>query len=245
MVHALIFAGGMGTRMKSEDLPKQFIEVDGKAIIIRTLEHFSHHNEVDKIVIVCVESWIDYLLELLKINAITKVSAVIPGGRTGYDSIHNGLIEIAGTATDEDIVLICDGVRPVLTKELISNCIKMTYQYGSAVPVVSSIDSVLVSANGQSCRQNMPRKDIYITQAPQGYFIKNILWAHNQAEYIGKTTPVSSADLMIELGKEIYLFEGDRDNIKVTTPEDLQTLRAHYYYSHYKHFAMEELKYGL
>ncbi|MCD7909373.1 MAG: 2-C-methyl-D-erythritol 4-phosphate cytidylyltransferase, partial [Clostridium sp.] len=115
MVHALIFAGGMGTRMKSEDLPKQFIEVDGKAIIIRTLEHFSHHNEVDKIVIVCVESWIDYLLELLKINAITKVSAVIPGGRTGYDSIHNGLIEIAGTATDEDIVLICDGVRPVLT----------------------------------------------------------------------------------------------------------------------------------
>lgn len=246
MVHALIFAGGTGTRMKSADIPKQFIEVDGKPIIIRTLEHFSNHTEVDSIVIVCVEDWIDYLENLIKNYSIKKINCIIAGGSSGYASIHNGVLKISNSASMEnDIVLICDGVRPILTPLLISICIRDAKMYGTAVPVVPSIDSVLISDDGKGCNKNISRKKVYITQAPQGYKLKEILWAHQQAEKIGKTNTVSSADLMIELGHEVHIFIGERDNIKVTTPEDLDTLRSHYYYDHYKTFVREELKYDL
>lgn len=245
MVHALIFAGGTGTRMKSADIPKQFIEVDGKPIIIRTLEHFSKHMEVDSIVIVCVESWIGYLENLIKHYSIKKVAYIVAGGNTGYESIHNGLLKIAEHAANDDIVLICDGVRPVLTQTLISICIKDAEQYGTAVPVVPSIDSVLISNDGNSCSKNISRREVYITQAPQGYKIEKIMLAHQQADKMGKTNIVSSADLMIELGYDIHIFIGERANLKVTTPEDLETLRSHYYYGHYKTFAREELRYEL
>ena len=244
MVHALIFAGGTGTRMKSADIPKQFIEVDGKAIIIRTLENFSHHEEIDNIVVVCLESWLDHLETLLKQYHVSKVSACIPGGDSGHQSIHNGLVKIAETAKPEDIVLICDGVRPVVSRELISNCIAETQKHETAVPVVPSIDSVLYSEDGHSCSKSMPRKAMFITQAPQGYTMKKIMWAHDEAERRGILNPISSSELLIELGEEVRLFLGERDNIKVTTPEDLDTLRSHYYYTRYKQFAREELKYG-
>lgn len=244
MVHALIFAGGTGTRMKSADIPKQFIEVDGKPIIIRTLENFSHHEEVDHIVVVCLESWMDHLENLLKQYHVTKVSAVIPGGDSGHQSIHNGLVKIAESAKPEDIVLICDGVRPVVSSELISNCIAEAQKHETAVPVVPSIDSVLYSEDGLSCAKSMPRKSMFITQAPQGYTVRKIMWAHDEAERRGILNPISSSELLIELGEEVRLFSGERDNIKVTTPEDLDTLRSHYYYTRYKQFAREELKYG-
>lgn len=142
MVSAMIFAGGVGVRMKSGDIPKQFIEVDGKPIIIRTLENFQAHAQVDEIVVACLESWIDRLKEyILKYN-ITKVKSVVKGGANGHGSIHNGLVEINKTALPDDIVLICDGVRPLLSEKLISDCIATARAYETAVPVTPSIDSV-------------------------------------------------------------------------------------------------------
>ncbi len=243
MVHAMLFAGGTGTRMKSANVPKQFIEVDGKPIIVRTLEKFDRHPLVDDIVIACIANGIDHLKSLIEKYHIHKVRAIVPGGASGYESIHNGVMKVAETAKDTDIILICDGVRPVITEQLISQCIELAVEHETAVPVVKSIDSVLISKDGHTCNKNMPREEMYITQAPQGYTMRKILWAHEEAERRGIINPTSSADLMIELGETIHIFIGDRDNIKVTTPEDLYKLRSHYYYEHYKRFAREEFCY--
>lgn len=245
MVSAMIFAGGVGARMKSVDIPKQFLEVDGKPIIIRTLENFQNHTQVDEIVVSCLESWIDKLQEYITQYNITKVKTVVPGGANGHGSIHNGLVEINKTALPDDIVLICDGVRPLLSEKLISDCIATARAYETAVPVTPSIDSVLVSPDGKHCGKSMPRNEMFITQAPQGYTMRKIMWAHDEAERRGITNPTSSSELLIELGEEVHIFIGDRNNIKVTTPEDLSSLRAYYYYSRYKNFAREELMYGI
>lgn len=243
MVHAMIFAGGTGTRMKTENIPKQFIEVDGKPIIIRTLENFEEHPFVDDIVISCIASGIEHLKRLIEQYRIKKVKAIVPGGANGFESIHNGVVKVAEDADEKDIILICDGVRPVMSEQLISDCIELAKEHETAVPVVRSIDSVLVSENGSTCNVNMPRENMYITQAPQGYTLRKILWAHDEAARRGLVNPTSSADLLIELGETVHIFIGERDNIKVTTPEDLFTLRSHYYYEHYKRFAKEEFRY--
>lgn len=241
MVTAMLFAGGVGSRMKSDDLPKQFLKVAGKPIIIRTIGHFEKHPEVDDIVIACKEDWIDYLNGLIDDYGIKKVRAVIPGGENGYQSIHNGVLETAKVATNpDDIILICDGVRPMLSEELISNCIRITKECGTAVPVTPSIDSLLYSEDGETCGKSYKRSSMYVTQAPQGYTMEKILWAHNEAEKRGITNPVSSSELFIELGHDVRLFQGERTNIKVTTPEDMDTLRASFFYKHFKAFAEEE-----
>lgn len=242
MINVLIFAGGVGARMKSKEIPKQFLTVEGKPIIIHTLENFSNHSMVDNIVVVCLESWIDELKYQIEKYSVKKVVGIIPGGKTGFQSIHNGLERIAETSNDDDIVLICDGVRPMLSEELITTCIEDTKIYGTAVPVTPSIDSVLYSEDGVKCSKNMERKNIYITQAPQGYRMKIIMDAHAEAMEKGVES-VSSGDLMIELGHEIHIFKGIRENIKVTTPEDMNILRATQYYEHFKNFSREELQY--
>lgn len=244
MVTALIFAGGVGSRMKSREIPKQFLTVEGKPIIIHTLEHFSNHDLVDSIVIVCLESWIDELKYQIEKYSVKKIVGILPGGKTGFQSIHNGLVRIAETAKDDDIVLICDGVRPMLSEDLITTCIEDAKTYGTAVPVTPSIDSVLYSEDGLNCGKNIERKKVFITQAPQGYKMKVIMDAHNDAINRGIES-VSSGDLMIELGQEIHIFKGMRENIKVTTPEDLKALRATQYYEHFKSFSREELQYQI
>ncbi len=245
MVSAMIFAGGVGERMKSADIPKQFLEIEGKPIIIRTLEHFSNHSEVDAIVISCIESWIDVLKEQIKKFNISKVVDIVPGGSNGHESIHNGLVRVQEYSKPEDLVLICDGVRPILTEELISTCIADTRKYQSAVPVTPSIDSVLYSEDGVMCGKSFVRSTTYITQAPQGYTMEKIMWAHAEAKRRNIDSPTSSSELLIELGEQVHIFTGIRDNIKVTTPEDLHVLRATEYYTHFKNFAKEELKYGI
>ena len=245
MVHVVIFAGGVGARMKSLDIPKQFIDVEGKPIIIRTLENFANHPSVDDIVISCLADKIDYMWDLIAKYKIHKVTSVVKGGENGHGSIQNGLVEVQKFSKDNDIVLICDGVRPLISKQLISDCIETAEQYETAVPVTPSIDSVLQSEDGETCSKSLPRKQMYITQAPQGFKMKRIMDAHDKAEELGITNPISSSELLIELGQTVHIFKGERDNIKVTTPEDLQFLRSRYYYKSFKNFAKEELKYGL
>ena len=243
MVTACIFAGGVGRRMKSTDMPKQFLTIGKKPIIIRTMEHFEKHPEVDHIVVACKEEWIDYLNKLIEEFGLTKVAAVVPGGANGYQSIHNGVMKTAEIMKDpEDIILICDGVRPMLTEKLISDSISYAAKYETAVPVTPSIDSLLFSEDGQECGKSYERSSMYITQAPQGYTMRKILWAHNEAEKRGIDNSVSSSELLIELGEKVHLFIGERSNIKVTTPEDLEMLRATYYYREMRSFADEEVQ---
>lgn len=246
MITAILFAGGSGVRMQSSDLPKQFLEVGGKPIIIHTMEHFANHPWVDGIVIACKEDWIDYLIDLIEQFHVRKVKAIVPGGENGFGSIHNGVVATAEFSKNpDDLILICDGVRPMLSKKLITDCIEHTKKYRSAVPVTPSIDSLLFSTDGESCAKSYDRNTMYVTQAPQGYTMERILWAHDEAYKRGILNPVSSSELFIELGEPVHIFKGERFNIKVTTPEDLITLRAQFYYENYKKFAKEELKYGI
>ena len=168
MVTAMLFAGGIGARMQSSDLPKQFLEVGGKPIIVHTMEHFARHPQVDGIVIACKEDWIDYLVELIQRFSVKKVRSIVPGGETGFASIHNGVVATASFSREtDDIILICDGVRPMLSEKLISDCISHTRQFKTAVPVTPSIDSLLYSTDGSSCSKSYDRNTMYVTQAPQ------------------------------------------------------------------------------
>ena len=246
MITAMLFAGGVGSRMKSQDMPKQFLVVGGKPIIVRTMENFAKHPEVDAIVVACKADWIDYLQDLIVKFNVKKVKAVVPGGENGFDSIHNGVVATAEFQKNpEDLILICDGVRPMISQELISNCIRDTKKHGTAVPVTPSIDSLLYSEDGDFCDKSYKRSSMYVTQAPQGYTMEKILWAHEEAYKRGILSPVSSSELFIELGHPVHLFIGERQNIKVTTPEDLQTLRAYFFYRNFKQFAEEELSYEI
>ena len=167
MVTAMLFAGGIGARMKSSDLPKQFLEVGGKPIIVHTMEHFSRHPMVDGIVIACKEDWIEYLVELIERFSVKKIRSIVPGGETGFASIHNGVVATAAFSTEpEDIILICDGVRPMLSDRLITDCILETKKHKTAVPVTPSIDSLLYSPDGENCKKSYDRNTMYVTQAP-------------------------------------------------------------------------------
>lgn len=239
MTYALIFAGGIGKRMNHADIPKQFMEVNGKSILIRTLEHFSGHKAVDEIVVVCVENWIEELNRQISEHDIQKIAAVIPGGETGFDSIHEGIMYLYPKAEDYDVLLICDGVRPMLTEALIDQCIEQTKEYGNAVPVTTSMDSVLYSEDGKTAQTAYDREKCYVTQAPQGYRFEQIFDAHRIAIERGMK-PISSADLMMELERPVHLYEGIRENIKVTTQEDLEALRSTYYFRYFKNFMKEE-----
>lgn len=245
MVSAVIFAGGVGARMKSADIPKQFLEVEGKSIIIRTLEQFSNHARVDKIFISCLEGWIPELEAQINTYGIKKVCSIVRGGENGHQSIHNALAEAVKVSRPDDMVLICDGVRPMISEQLISTCISEAEKYDTAVPVTPSIDSVLESVDGTLCAKNYKRNTMFITQAPQGFRISKIWDAHIEAEKRNILSPTSSCELLIELGQTVHIFIGERQNIKVTTPEDLYILRSGYYYNHYRNFAKEELKYEL
>lgn len=245
MVSVVIFAGGTGVRMKSADIPKQFLELDGKPIIVRVLEKFAAHPQVDRIVVACLDTWIEHLQTLIKQFEIGKIDAIVPGGATGFDSIHNGLIRAARDMAPDDVVLISDGVRPVLTAELIAACIETARRYETAVPVVPSIDSVLQSEDGEHCRTALPRGQMFITQAPQGYTVRKILWAHDEAIRRGLPSPVSSSELLIDLGEEIHLLPGDQDNIKVTTDYDLHVLRSRYEYKKHHGNNDREAMHGL
>ena len=245
MISAMLFAGGSGTRMGASDIPKQFLEIEGRSIIIRTMEHFQRHSMVDSIVVACKEDWIDELRAQTERFGMTKLRKIVPGGRTGFESIHNGVVAVAEfQKNDDDLILICDGVRPMLSERLISDCIENARKYETAVPVTPSIDSLLFSENGDECQKSYDRNRMYITQAPQGYTMKKILWAHDEAEKRGILNPISSSELIIELGEPVRLFKGERNNIKVTTSEDMDTLRAYFYYQRYKTFAEEVSRYG-
>lgn len=221
---AVIFAGGAGHRMGSE-IPKQFLKIGGKEIIIHTLELFENHNMVDEIVIVCMESWIGYLEKLLKKFGIDKVVSVVPGGKTGQDSIFIGLDE-AKKRHENAVVLIHDGVRPLVTEETITNCIKTAEQFGTAITSTCAFETPIISKNGDVVEDMPERKMVYTAQAPQCFYLNDIYELHLKERKVNPDYEgiVDSCGLMFKYGVRCRLVEGNRGNVKVTTPADFCTL---------------------
>lgn len=227
MVTALIFAGGVGKRMNSHSKPKQFLEMHGKPIIIYTLEHFEYHNEINNIVVVCLSAWIQELEGLLKRYGITKVSGIVPGGETGHDSICNGLIAMKDTASEDDIVLIHDGVRPLIDEKLISNNIYATKKYGNAITAEAVRESVLRSADGKNVNEIPPRNQMFTAKAPQSFRFGKILRLYEKADEDGLKT-IDSAHLCSLYHVPMHMVKSPPNNIKITDPVDFYVYRALY-----------------
>ena len=227
MVTALIFAGGTGVRMNSRTKPKQFLEMHGKPIIIYTLEHFEYHEEIDNIVVVCLKEWVEELKGLLKRYGITKVVKIVPGGDTGHDSIHNGLVAMKDMTTEEHIVLIHDGVRPLINEELISKNIKATRKFGNAITAEAVRESVVHSTDGESITDVPPRSEMYVAKAPQTFYYKDIFKLYEKAAEDGMKT-IDSSHLCHIYGQEMYMVKSTKNNIKITEPADYYIYRALY-----------------
>ena len=225
---AVIFAGGTGTRMGVRDVPKQFLEVEGKPIIIYTLEYFQRHKSIDEVYVVCIESWISYLKYQLDRYQIDKVKCVIAGGSTGLDSIYRGLKEAQKNCNDEDIVLIHDGVRPFISEDLISRNISDTIKYGNSITCTECNETFLMSHNGISVDDVPIRRESFTAQAPQAFRLGEIIEAH---ELTRKTNPdyediVDCCTLFEKLGKPTYMTKGVRGNTKITNPVDIYIFEA-------------------
>ena len=221
---AIIFAGGTGHRMGAE-IPKQFLKISGKEIIIHTLELFQNHSMVDEIVVICIESWIEYLNKLVKKFGIDKVVSVVPGGKTGQDSIFIGLSE-AKKRHENAIVLIHDGVRPLVTEETITKCVESAEKYGTAITANAAFETPLISLNGDTVDDMPDRKAVYTAQAPQCFYLNDLYDLHIKERKVnpGYEGIVDSCGLMFKYGIRCRLIEGNRGNIKVTSPVDFCTL---------------------
>ncbi len=222
----LIFAGGVGTRMKSNTTPKQFLKLHGKDIIIHTLEHFEHHPEIDAIVVVCIASWIPYLKGLLCQYSITKVKWVVEGGTTGQESIYNGLKVLKNQCPEDSIVLIHDGVRPLINEKVISDNISCVKENGSAITVAPSVETVITVNDEGNIDSINDRSKSMLAKAPQTFYLRDIVQAHENAISEKRFEFIDSASIMSHYGFSLKTVEGPYENIKITTPSDYYIFRA-------------------
>lgn len=224
----VIFAGGAGTRMNTKSRPKQFLELNGKPILIYTLEIFDNHPEIDGIVVVCIESWISFLEKMLKKFEINKVVKIVSGGQTGQESIYKGLCEAEIYAQakhdEESIVLIHDGVRPLITEDTLTDNINKVKEKGSAITIIPATETIII--DNQDGTLNIPKRSMsMIARAPQSFYLKDIISAHRKS-LEDNIEFIDSCSMMSYYGYTMGLVEGPMENIKITTPTDFYVLRA-------------------
>ena len=225
---ALLIAGGSGNRM-GQDIPKQFMHVDGAPIIIHTMLCFQRHPDIDAISVVCLKGWETVLQSYANQFNITKLKWIFPGGDTGMESIHNGIYGLREEGCgDEDLVLIHDSVRPLLSQEIISSNIAICKAYGYAITGIQCREAILESDDGFTTTTSIPRDRLIRTQTPQTFRLGNIIRAHEEAKAKGITNSVASCTLIAELGSDrvMHIVPGSEKNIKITTVEDLEMIKA-------------------
>ena len=222
---ALIIAGGSGARMH-QNIPKQFLTVNDRPVITYTLEAFQNHPEIDSIAVGCISGWESVLAAYANQFNITKMEYIIPGGDNGQGSIRNGVFELEKHFQKDDIVLIHDAIRPLVSSEIISDCIVTAKKYGNAVTVIPCAEAMMQTEDGNVSCGSYPRDNLKRTQTPQAFRIGDICDLHREALEKGITNSVASCTLMIELGHQVYFSAGSEKNIKLTTVEDLDIFKA-------------------
>lgn len=223
---ALIIAGGVGARTH-QDIPKQFIHVHDKPIIIYTLSVFQNHPQIDAIEVVCLEGWYDVVWAYAKQFGISKLENIVPGGKTGQDSIRNGLYDIAKRYKEnDDIVLIHDSIRPLVSADIISDNIRVCREKGNATAVIPCTSVMLKTEDSMVSTDQVPRDNLKITQTPQAFFINELLEVHAKAIKMDLLPSIASCALYIEMGMPVYLSNGSEKNIKITTSEDIEIFES-------------------
>lgn len=225
---ALIIAGGNGKRM-NQDIPKQFINVYDKPVIIYTLEGFQKHPEIDAIEVVCLDGWHDILRAYAKQFNITKLKWVVSGGDTGQESIRNGVFNLEGICNEDDTVIIHDGIRPLVDDAVLSDVIVKCKKYGNAVTSLPYNEQIFRIADDISTREYIPRETLRRVQTPQAYKFSKLLWAYKEAfsKEIGIYGSSYTNTMMVDLGETLYFAAGSEKNIKLTTKDDLEMFKAY------------------
>lgn len=222
---ALLTAAGSGTRMQL-NIPKQFIHVDDKPVIIYTMEAFQNHPSIDAIIVVTIDAWSNVLWAYAKQFGITKLKWVVPGGDSGQESIRKGLEVLKKELSDEDVVLVHDGNRPLVSSQIISDSLATFSKYGSAVAAIPCTEVVFESDDGLTSMVSTERERLLRTQTPHTYRLGELYGAHLEAESRGLNNTAASCMLMKELGRMTYFSKGSEENLKITTPEDLKIFKA-------------------
>ena len=225
---AIVIAGGSGHRM-GQDIPKQFINVYDKPVIIYTLESFQKHPQIDAIEVVCIDGWHDVLKAYAKQFGITKLKWVVNGGQTGQESIRNGVYNLEGVLKDDDIVIIHDGIRPLVDESVLSDVILKCNRYGNAVTSMPYNEQIFVIDDEISTVKYIPRETLRRVSTPQAYKFGKVDRAYHEAfeKKIGIYGSSYTTTMMVELGERLYFAAGSDKNIKLTTKDDLEMFKAY------------------
>ena len=225
MVIALLTAAGTGSRM-GQDVPKQFLHVHDKPIIVHTMERFQNNPQVDAIAVATLPTWIDFVWAYAKQFGISKLRWVVPGGATGQESIRNGLNAIAAECPPETTIMVHDGNRPMVDNDIIADSLSVFREHGSAVAVVPCTEVVFKSSDGKDSHTEIPREVLWRTQTPHTYTLGKLLWAHEQAKERNLTGMAAMCQLMSRLGENTYFSKGSEKNLKLTTLDDMDIFKA-------------------
>lgn len=225
MNFALILAGGVGARLHA-GIPKQFVLVDEKPIIVYTLEAFQNHPDIDAIVIVSLSDYIDEVWHLVATYKLTKVSQVVAGGETGHLSTQNGIFSLKGYAKADDIIIIHDAIRPIVPQPIIDDLLKVCQEYGNAVSSLPMQETVILTDDQRSGIESLDRKYVRRVQTPQAYKFVDLINVYEQAFARGITNSVYCNTLFIELGYRLYFSRGFANNVKITTSDDIALFKA-------------------
>lgn len=223
---AIILAGGVGSRMKASNRPKQYIEVKGRPIINYCLNTFEHHKDIDEIYIVADEAWQDYITEWIKKDNITKFRGFAPAGKSRQHSIYHGLIACENSADTETIVIIHDAARPFVTEEIIEACIAGAKELDGAMPVITVKDTVYCSKDGKSIASLLERSQLFAGQAPESFRYGKYRSIHDASTDEELMNTRGSSEIAYKNGMKIRLFPGAEKNFKITTMEDLTNFEA-------------------
>lgn len=225
---AVVIAGGVGRRM-GENIPKQFIEIDGKPVLIYTLEGFETHKEIDAVEVVCVDGWQNKLKEYIRKFGIKKVKWIVTGGETGQESIRNGIYNLEDKLKADDNVIIHDGIRPLIDESVLSDVIATCNKYGNGVTSLPYNEQIFVVDDEISTVKYIPRETLRRVSTPQAYKFKSIDDAYHRAfkEKIGIYGSSYANTMMVELGERLYFAAGSDKNIKLTTKDDLELFKAY------------------
>ncbi len=225
---AVIIAGGSGSRM-GQDIPKQFINVYDKPVLVYTLEDFQKHPQIDAILVVCIDGWHDVVKAYSKQFGIHKLKWVVSGGNSGQESIRNGIYALEGICSDDDIVIIHDGIRPLVDETVLTDVIVKCQQYGNAVSSLPYNEQIFVIDDEISTVKYIPRETLRRVSTPQAYKFGKLLWAYKKAfaEKIGIYGSSYTNTMMVELGERLYFAAGSDKNIKLTTKDDLEMFKAY------------------
>lgn len=224
---AIIIAGGSGQRM-NQDIPKQFINVYDKPVLIYTLEGFQKHPEIDAIECVCLDGWHDILWAYAKQFGISKLKWVISGGKTGQESIRNGVFFLEDKCAPDDVIIIHDGIRPLIDESVLSDVIVKCRKYGNGVTSMPYNEQIFVKKDEDSTRQYIPRETLRRVATPQAYRFKKLDWAYHEAfeKKVGIYGSSYTNTMMVDLGETLYFASGSDKNIKLTTSNGVQGVQT-------------------